>query len=82
MQNFSHEEAIKNTSELEFVLFCIENIAARLGIEAQRVYQALTVKSNILHAYVVPEYEPLHTQGKDYIINDILEVIRENGVEI
>ena len=59
MQNFSHEEAIKSTSELEFVLFCIENIAARLGVEAQRVYQALTVKSNILHAYIIPEYGPL-----------------------
>lgn len=81
-KNFSCGEAIENMKELEFVLFCIENIAIKLGIEAQRVYQALTVKSNILHTYIIPEYEPLHTQGKDYIINDILDVLNSKGVEI
>ena len=33
-------EKIKNSNELEFAIFCIENVAARLGVDAERVYQA------------------------------------------
>lgn len=73
---------IKNSGELEFVVFCIENIAARLGLDSKRVYQAFTEKSDILHGYIVPEYEILHTQSREYIVNDILEVLKERGVEI
>jgi len=35
-----------------------------------------------LNEYIIPEYEILHTQSKDYIINDIIEVMKERGVEI
>ena len=76
------DENIKNFSELEFAVFCIENVAARLGVDAQRVYQAFTDKSDILHGYIVPEYEVLHTQSREYIINDLLDVMKERGVEV
>ena len=75
-------EEIKNSKELEFAISCIENIAEKLGIDAERVYTALTKKSNILNSYIIPEYEILHTQSKDYIVNDILELAKEQGVEI
>ena len=73
--------AITNISELEFVVFCIENIAIRIGVNAGRVYRALE-DSHILHGYIVPEYDILHTQSKDYIVDDILMVMQERGVEI
>lgn len=38
-------ENIKNSRELEFAVFCIENVAARLGVDAKRVYQAFTKKA-------------------------------------
>ena len=57
------DEQIKNPSELEFAIFCIENVAAKLGVDVERVYQAFTEKSNILNGYIVPEYEVLHTQS-------------------
>lgn len=76
------DEKIKNLSELEFAVFCIENVAAKLGINAECVYQAFTEKSNILNGYIVPEYEVLHTQGRDYIVNDLLDVMRERRVQI
>ena len=28
------DEKIKNSSELEFAVFCIENVAAKLGVDA------------------------------------------------
>lgn len=58
------DETIKNPSELEFVIFCIENVAAKLGVNAECVYQAFTEKSNILNGYIVPEFEVLHTQSR------------------
>lgn len=73
--------AITNINQLEFAVFCIENITIRLGVNAGRVYQALE-DSHILHGYIVPEYDALHTQSKDYIVDDILMVMQERGVEI
>lgn len=75
-------EKIKNSRELEFAVFCIENVAAKLGVNAEYVYQAFTEKSDILHGYIVPEYEVLHTQGREYIVGDLLDVMKERGVEV
>lgn len=75
------EEKIKDMQELEFAIFCIENIADKLKKTADQIYVMLAEKSNILHNYIVPEYEILHTQGKEYIINDIIEVMKKRGVE-
>ena len=76
------DEKIKNSRELEFAVFCIEKVAAKLGVDAERVYQAFTEKSNILNGYIVPEYEVLHTQSREYIVNDLLDVMKERGVEV
>ena len=73
---------IKNSRELEFAVFCIENIAAKLGVNAERVYRAFTEKSDILNGYIVPEYEILHTQSREYIVDDLLDVMKERGVEV
>lgn len=76
------EAKIKNSDELEFAVFCIENIAARLGKNAEDVYQALTDKSNILNGYIIPEYKILHTQDKDYIVDDIISLMKERGIDL
>lgn len=75
-------ENIKNSRELEFAVFCIENVAARLGVNAEQIYEAFTEKSDILNGYIVPEYEILHTQSKEYILEDLLDVMKERGVEV
>ena len=41
------DEKIKNSRELEFAVFCIENVAAKLGVNAERVYQAFTEKMRV-----------------------------------
>lgn len=63
-------------------MFCIESVAEKLGIDAERVYQAFTEKSNILNDYIVPEYEILHTQSREYIVRELLDVMKERGVEV
>ena len=76
------DKKIKDSRELEFAIFCIENVAVKLGENAERVYQAFTEKSNILNGYIVPEYEVLHTQSREYIVDDLLNVMKERGVEV
>ena len=70
------DEKIKTSNELEFAVFCIENVAAK------RVYQAFTEQSDILNGYIVPEYEVLHTQSREYIVDDLLDVMKERGVKV
>lgn len=76
------DKMICGSRELEFAIFCIENIASRLHVDAQKVYVALSEQANILNDYIIPEYEVLHTQSKDYIVDDIIDVMHERGVKL
>lgn len=73
---------IQNARELEFAIFCVENVAVKLHVSAEKVYDALAEKSDILNSYIVPCFDVLHTQGKDYIVNDILDVMKERGITV
>ena len=64
----------------EFVIFCIENLAVRLQENAAVVYNQLAKQSRILYDYIIPNYEILHSQGKEYILDDLIEVMQEEGV--
>ncbi|MDO4840722.1 MAG: DUF3791 domain-containing protein [Desulfovibrionaceae bacterium] len=70
------------SKELEFAIFCIENVVARLHINGQKAYDLLAEKTDILNQYIIPEYEMLHTQGKEYIVDDIINVMKERGVAL
>ena len=76
------EGHIKTGRELEFAVYCIENVATALGRPSGDVYKALSGDDGILHQYIVPSYDVLHTQGRDYIVNDIMEVMGERGVTV
>ena len=78
VQFMNSPEEKYNIDRLEFAIFCIENIAIRLNKDARAVYSALAEKSDVLYGYIVPEFEILHTQSKDYII----DVMKERGVEV
>ena len=65
---------------LAFAIFCIENLARRLSLPAPEVHRLLTQKSDLLYRYISPCYAPLHTQDKDYIVDDILGVMQRKGV--
>ena len=76
------EVKITNTNQLEFAVFCIENIAIRLEKNAEEIYKMLTEESNILSSYIIPAYEILHTQSKDYIVDNIISLMRERGIKV
>ena len=66
--------------ELDFAVFCIENVAERLGVSGDVVYRKLTETSDLLDGYIIAYYDSLHTQGKEYIVDDILEIMEKEGV--
>ena len=74
-------DRINNTDELEFAIFCIENLAARLKTDAEHIYTVLAESTSFLYDYIVAHYGILHTQDKEYIIDDILEAMDQCGIK-
>ena len=72
----------KNSSELEFAVFCIEKCSSKAGGGCRACLSGITEQSDILNGYIVPEYEVLHTQSREYIVDDLLDVMKERGVEV
>lgn len=69
-----------NRDELEFVVFCVENVGQRLGMTGDEIYRLLTKDSRILEDYIVPNIDILHTQSKEYIVEDIVDSMQSEGV--
>ncbi len=69
-----------NTSDkaTEFVVFCIENTAARLNISGAELFHELKTIDGI-HSFLYPSYPALHTQSKEYIVDETLEYIRQKN---
>ena len=68
-----------NYNNIDFVTYCIGNPSRRLNLSAAEVYRRLK-PSAILHGYIIPSYDVLHTFGKEYLMEDLTEYMREKGV--
>lgn len=68
--------------ELEFAVFCIENVAKKLSVDGSVVYDMMAVQTDILQHYIIPCYDVLHTQGKEYIVNDLIDMLKAKGVNL
>ena len=64
---------------LDFAIFCIEGVAEKLQLPGNIVYDLLTRKSRILNDYIVPSYDVLHTQSRQYVVDDIISFMKEKG---
>jgi len=58
--------------QLEFMIYCIESTAERLGRYGSDVYNKLK-ELGAINGYIRSYYDTLHTQGKSYIVDSILE---------
>lgn len=57
----------------EFYTFCLENYAVRKGISGMRAW--LLFKEMGADEYITSNYDLLHTQGLEYILDDIQRCI-------
>lgn len=69
-----------NERILEFTIFCIDSLSEYLEKDTKEIYRLLKYETDILDSYIIPCYETLHTQSKKYIVEDIIEVLKERGV--
>ena len=63
---------------LEFVTFCISKLSILLNLPQEDIYNRLE-KSGILHDYIIPSYDVLHTFSERYLILDLMEYMKEKG---
>ena len=76
------KNSLYGNKELEFAIFCIENVASKLNVNAQKVYEVLSKQTDILNEYIIPEYEVLHMQSKEYIVDDIIDIMKQRGIKL
>ena len=65
--------------QIEYSVFCIENVAQKLGKTGSELFNILNT-SGLLHSYIIPSYDALHTQSKQYIVDEIISILRERNL--
>ena len=76
--NLFQNSDVMNKTTLEFVTFCIGKLAQVLHLSQNEVYKRLK-RSGILYDYIVPSYDVLHTFSSRYLVEDLIEYMREKG---
>ena len=66
---------------LTFVVFMIHAIAEKWEKSPSEVYEILD-STGILDNYIIKCYDILHTLGKEYLVEDITDFVREEGVTV
>lgn len=67
--------------ELRFSIFILHSLAEKWKMTPSAVYNILNT-TGILDDYVIAGYDVLHTQGKEYLVEDITEFVKEKGVQV
>jgi hypothetical protein len=67
-------------NKLKFSIFIIYSLSEKLNKPIHYVYNVLN-KTHILDEYIIGCYDMLHTLGKEYLIEDILEFMHERTNE-
>ncbi len=67
--------------ELSFSIYILYSLADKWHMSPAAVYKILN-STGILDDYVLACYDVLHTQGKEYLVEDITEYVREKGVAV
>jgi hypothetical protein len=65
--------------ELGFTIYCAGILAERLEITEREAYHLLC-KGDIVDGYIVPCFDVLHTFSKDYIVDDLVSLLKKREV--
>ena len=67
--------------ELDFSIFILYSLADKWNKTPAAVYRILN-STGILDNYIIACYDVLHTQGKEYLVEDITDYVKERGVTL
>lgn len=65
--------------KIEFATYCIGGLSRRLSLPQPVVFRMLD-ESGILGGYILASYDVLHTFGSDYLMDDLVDCMREKGL--
>lgn len=71
-----------SNEKLYFSIYCITALSRNLNMSQSDVYKLLTEKTKILEEYIIKYYDTLHTQGEDYIIYEIVNLLKNKGIKL
>lgn len=66
---------------MEFITFTIGSVAERLQKSPSEIYKIFR-QSNVIAGYLIPAYDVLHTFGRQYLVDDVLDFMKEKGVKL
>lgn len=66
---------------MEFITFAIGSVAERLQKSPSEIYKIFR-QSNVIAGYLIPAYDVLHTFGRQYLVDDVLDFMKEKGVKL
>lgn len=67
--------------KLTFVVFVLHALGQHWNMTTHEVYDILN-STGILDDYIIKFYDVLHTLGKEYLVEDITEFVREKGIDV
>lgn len=60
--------------KLAFAASCVEGAARKLGVPYIEVYERMK-KVELIDNYILKHYDTLHTESREYLIEDIIECL-------
>lgn len=70
-----------NRDSFSFVVYMIHACADKWDMLPSEIYRKLQ-GAGCIEQYLVPHYDVLHTQGTEYIVEDIKKYLKVRGVEV
>lgn len=61
--------------KLAFAASCVEGLARRLALPYTEVYERMS-RMGVIANYILPFYDTLHTESREYLLDDILEYMK------
>lgn len=69
-----------NEKEMDFVVYCVENLANYINEDSVKAFDLLD-ENELIEGYILKFYDILHTQGKDWIVEDLIEQLEKSGCD-
>lgn len=70
-----YQDLSKDQVVMGFVASCVEDVAARLGVEPGEMYRRMDAVGMIDH-YLIPFYETLHTESRENLTDSLIESLK------
>lgn len=69
-----------NEKEMDFVVYCVENLANYINEDSVKVFDLLDA-NDLIEGYILKFYDILHTQSRDWIVEVLVEQLEKSGCD-